>query len=620
MDHNNLPHMLCSACGGRIHDQHDFPSINQDRLCNKCKVPRQGPIHFDAAQRRPGPIQQCEICGGRHLSLKCTWRRCSRCGSAVPMSWDCQTRSMSCIGCGETVQVAHVPVPSQTCERHMFLADATTKGWSRKNGSLRKSPIATPSAGRSKTADNAYDAKKQLANEYSMKGNASFADKRYDRAILWYTRAIETLPSDGSAYANRAAAFIEKKQYYLAEADCQRAINLQGRNPSAKAHVLSARCRYACGRPMEALAFLRRALALEPENETAKILRAKAQALQEQMHSYEGARARGDWTLAQTARDNCVRAVMDEGGVPPSQWRCWGVELLIFRGEFDMAAAIAEHEIDDPRTGEYMMLLRGTVLFLVGKLEESLRLLADAVQAYPRSQKLPRLLFRVHKIKSLKDEGDAYAKARRWTPAIEKFSEALQEIGEHSSEANGGRVRATFLCTRAALCMEARRTGDAKADIEASLRLDPSTYAPFYLRGLLYMQEGDYEAAVQEFKFAKDKAEFGPFKNLMESWLREAEARSTATTPSDGKPMDHYKTLGLSRGCTEADIKKSYRQAALKHHPDKGGNEETFKRVLEAYTILLDPIERQLYDAKAADKYQGNGFHANYHPSQSQKL
>ncbi|KAA1466838.1 TPR-like protein [Dentipellis sp. KUC8613] len=521
---------------------------------------------------------------------------------------------MNCSGCGFSVQVAQQPVSSHTSQ-----ADATAKGGPGKNKSLRKSPIATPPAGQAKTADNAYDAKKQRANEYSTKGHVSFADKNYDQAIMWYTRAIETLPLDSTAYANRAAAFVEQRQYSLAEADCQHAINLQERNPPAKAHVLSARCRYACGRPIEALAFIRRALDLEPENGMAKALRAKAKALRDQIHCFEGARARGDWELARTARDNCMRAVLAEGGVPPAQWKCWAVELHIACGDFEMASAFIEHQPAKPPVGEDVMLLRGLVLFLVGKLDESLELLAGAVHAYPRSQKIPRLLFRVNKIKNLKNEGDVCARAKRWAPAIEKYDKALEEIGQHSSEAKGGRVRAQFLCTRAAFYIEDQRIGDAKADIEASLLLYPSNYAPFYIRGLLHMQEGNYEAAIQEFKLAKDKAAPGPLKALMESRLREAEAQRSAGTPSDGLPTDHYEILGLSRECTEAEIKKAYRQAALKHHPDKGGNEETFKRVLEAYTILSDPVVREAYDAKIIGMFRGNGFHASNHPSQSQK-
>lgn len=57
-----------------------------------------------------------------------------------------------------------------------------------------------------------------------------------------------------------------------------------------------------------------------------------------------------------------------------------------------------------------------------------------------------------------------------------------------------------------------------------------------------------------------------------------------------------YKILGVPSDATADDIKKAYRKAALKHHPDKGGDEENFKEVSKAYETLSDPEKRKLYD------------------------
>lgn len=66
--------------------------------------------------------------------------------------------------------------------------------------------------------------------------------------------------------------------------------------------------------------------------------------------------------------------------------------------------------------------------------------------------------------------------------------------------------------------------------------------------------------------------------------------------PSSAKAVDYYKSLGVSKDCSASDLKKAYRKLALKHHPDKGGNEQKFKEVQGAYEILSDDSKRKSYD------------------------
>ena len=63
---------------------------------------------------------------------------------------------------------------------------------------------------------------------------------------------------------------------------------------------------------------------------------------------------------------------------------------------------------------------------------------------------------------------------------------------------------------------------------------------------------------------------------------------------------DYYATLGVQKGATEADIKKSYRKLAQKYHPDANPGdtaaEEKFKEVSHAYDVLSDARTRKEYD------------------------
>jgi DnaJ-class molecular chaperone len=64
---------------------------------------------------------------------------------------------------------------------------------------------------------------------------------------------------------------------------------------------------------------------------------------------------------------------------------------------------------------------------------------------------------------------------------------------------------------------------------------------------------------------------------------------------------DYYKILNLSTKCTKEDIKKNYKQLALKWHPDRNKvnkeiAEEKFKEIAEAYEILIDDYKKYKYD------------------------
>lgn len=60
---------------------------------------------------------------------------------------------------------------------------------------------------------------------------------------------------------------------------------------------------------------------------------------------------------------------------------------------------------------------------------------------------------------------------------------------------------------------------------------------------------------------------------------------------------DYYEVLGISKTASDDEIKKAFRRAAVKHHPDKeGGDENKFKEINEAYEVLKDSSKRQRYD------------------------
>jgi len=73
---------------------------------------------------------------------------------------------------------------------------------------------------------------------------------------------------------------------------------------------------------------------------------------------------------------------------------------------------------------------------------------------------------------------------------------------------------------------------------------------------------------------------------------------------------DYYEILGLKKDATSNEIKKAYRKLAKEHHPDKGGSEDKFKEISEAYDTLSDSDKKTNYDRFGHSKggRQGNPF------------
>jgi len=74
---------------------------------------------------------------------------------------------------------------------------------------------------------------------------------------------------------------------------------------------------------------------------------------------------------------------------------------------------------------------------------------------------------------------------------------------------------------------------------------------------------------------------------------------------------DLYEVLGVSKTATAEEIRKAYRQAALKHHPDRNGGDPAaaarFKEATEAFQVLQDDEKRSIYDQYGFAGLEGAG-------------
>ena len=81
---------------------------------------------------------------------------------------------------------------------------------------------------------------------------------------------------------------------------------------------------------------------------------------------------------------------------------------------------------------------------------------------------------------------------------------------------------------------------------------------------------------------------------------------------NDNDHKDYYEILGIQKDSCQSDIKKAFYKLSLVFHPDKGGSEDIFKEINEAYSTLSDSNKKRAYDIKQeqilASKIKKNDF------------
>lgn len=138
---------------------------------------------------------------------------------------------------------------------------------------------------------------------------------------------------------------------------------------------------------------------------------------------------------------------------------------------------------------------------------------------------------------------------------------------------------------------------------------DDNDIEPKLVLGDVLLEAEKYEEALRVYRDAMESSEADGHKQKCHERIQKAE-----TALKQSKTKNYYKILGVQRNAKMKEIKKAYRDGALKWHPDKNEDkvkaEKMFQDIGEAYEVLSDDEKRAKYD-RGEDVFenQGGGGH-----------
>jgi len=523
--------------------------------------------------------------------------------------------------------------------------------------------------------------------EYKEQGNDSYKSGDYRSAIHQYSLAIDaafkilnkeeddddehqdgtnkrtTLKQELASYhSNRAAASTMILRYDDALFDCDRAIEL---DPTfVKSRIRKARIFTTLGRLNEASDVYGRAMVYDPND--ASLVKARDEVktllkrfnLMRELLSVGGNGSNGDYSKQHQKKSGypylpippirnsqqALKQVMLILSSSP-EWNellFYKVRALVYLHNNQEAYALtttlirrsSSSSLGGNRNGEgsdsNLLLLRAHCLFCMGNLNDAVKHARQILTGDPDHKDA----FVMHKLfKSLgkqKEEADRSYKAGNYKESVDLYTEALELCPGKNSSKEGGLYRAKLYFNRASALSNLRNHIEVVLDCTRALRLD-SEYVKAYTRRAssnLLINDGDDDAekhcqsAIRDYEKA---LELSSSSSNNESTVEELKKkiRAAKVQLKRCKQKDFYKILNVARDASDGEIKKSYRKAALKWHPDRHSNsseeekskaEKTFRDVNLAYEVLSDPEKKKKYDSGVDEQdldnpHAGQGLH-----------
>jgi DnaJ homolog subfamily C member 7 len=446
----------------------------------------------------------------------------------------------------------------------------------------------------------------ELAAEAKAEGNAKYSKKDYFGAIDWYTRAIDLKPDNYTYYGNRAASNMMIGRYDHVERDCQKSLSLNKEQPKIYGRLAKAQlCLGKFDATEETLTqlYLRDPRSTDVPNERKKVSLCRDRLQRATAYLADGKHAHA-LSVLHSAQEHC----------PASEsLKQMKAEALVGSGKYEEAYVLTTNILRANPQDNVAMFWRARAQYYQGEFEKAIQVMKNIMRMDPDNKKCMEEVRKMRRLETMKKEGNGYFSQRKWQSAIDTYSECL------AIDPANKLFNAKLLCNRAACQMKLRNFQAAVSDSSQAIANDETYLKAYMRRAECYKEIGGVEAldfAMRDFQKAKTMAGEGT------STARDLDRsmRDVKLLLKKAKRKDYYALLGVHERATEEEIKKAYKKAALKYHPDRQARKseaekavatQKFKDCAEGLEILSDPQKRHMYDRGMDLEEINNGGHSH---------
>ncbi|KAL0550821.1 hypothetical protein IC582_009885 [Cucumis melo] len=537
--------------------------------------------------------------------------------------------------------------------------------WVNKGPEVKQEPVSTMAA---------TVAAQEACEKWRLRGNQAYASGDLSKAEDHYTQGVNCISRDESSrsclralmlcYSNRAATRMSLGRLRDAISDCTMAAAI---DPGFyKVYLRAANCYLGLGEVDNAIQYFKRCL--QPGNDICvdrKIVVEASDGLQNAQKVSEFMKRLAELQLRSTSGDmQSALELISEALVISScseKLHEMKAEALFVLRRYEEVIQFCEQTLDSAEKNSpsedigsqtsnlddseiskkfYFRIWRCRLTlksyFLLGKLEEGLASLemqearASAMIGTGRKfleSSIP-LATTMKELLRHKAAGNEAFQQGRYAEAVEHYTAAL------SCNVESRPFTAVCFCNRAAAYKAQGQVIDAIADCSLAIALDEEYFKAISRRATLYEMIRDYGQAANDlqklvslfskelektYQYATSDRSSTSTNDLRQTRLRLAEVEEESRKEI---PLDMYLILGVDPSASSAEIKKAYRKAALRYHPDKAGQslaradngddvlwkdiaggvhkdaDKLFKMIGEAYAVLSDPLKRSRYDAE----------------------